>query len=255
MNHSTTFCTSQGKTNERTHGLPKVHCQTCSLSTLCLPVSLDNQEMTQLDEIVQKNKPHKKNSFLFEQGERFENVFVVRAGSIKTYALDETGQEQITGFYFPGEFVGLEGLDGSEYPAYAKALETTSVCQIPFEQLDALSGDIPRLRQQVFKTLSRHIQDDQQMHRLLSNKTAEERLATFLVKLSQRFKNRGYSATHFRLSMPRQDIANYLGMAVETVSRVLTRFQKQELIGVDGKEIELKQIDALYHLSGECVGH
>lgn len=240
-------------TDGKLHSLQQVHCSTCSLSSLCLPVSLNMTEMERLDNIIDKSRPLKKGDHLFHQGEAFSTVYAIRAGTIKTYTLTNEGEEQITGFYFPGELVGMSGFDSDEYPVSAKILETTTVCEIPFERLDDLSGQMPELRRQILRTLSKEIRDDQQMMLLLSKKNAEQRVATFLVKLSSRFKARGYSAANFRLSMSRNEIGNYLGLAVETVSRIFTRFQKMELIRVDGKEIELLDLEEIYSLSGESL--
>lgn len=232
--------------------LHQVHCNTCSLSSLCLPVSLNMTEMERLDNIIEKSRPIKKGEHLFHQGETFTTVYAVRAGTIKSYTLTNEGEEQITGFYFPGELVGMSGVDGVTYPVSAKVLETTTVCEIPYERLDDLAGQMPELRRQMLRTMSKELRDDQQMMMLLSKKNAEQRVATFLIKLSTRFRARGYSATQFRLSMSRNEIGNYLGLAVETVSRIFTRFQAMSLIRVDGKEIELCNLSELYDLAGEC---
>jgi CRP/FNR family transcriptional regulator len=209
-------------------------------------------EMERLDAIVEKSPPLKKGQHLFHQGTDFTSVYAIRAGTVKTYTITNEGEEQITGFYFPGELVGMSGFDRNEYPVSAKILETTTVCEIPFERLDDLSGQLPELRRQLLRSMSKEIREEQQMMLLLSKKNAEERIATFLVKLSQRFKVRGYSETSFRLSMSRNEIGNYLGLAVETVSRIFTRFQKSGLLSVDGKEVHIEDLMKLYELSGEC---
>ncbi|MAY41323.1 MULTISPECIES: fumarate/nitrate reduction transcriptional regulator Fnr [unclassified Neptuniibacter] len=239
-------------TEGKLRSLQQVSCNTCSLSTLCLPVSLNMTEMERLDNIIEKSRPLKKGEHLFHQGSNFTNVYAIRAGTIKTYTITNEGEEQITGFYFPGELVGMSGFDSNEYPVSAKVLETTTVCEIPFERLDDLSGQLPELRRQLLRTMSKEIREEQQMMLLLSKKNAEERVATFLIKLSHRFKERGYSETSFRLSMSRNEIGNYLGLAVETVSRIFTRFQKADLLVVEGKEVHIQDIDKLYQLSGEC---
>jgi CRP/FNR family transcriptional regulator len=210
--------------------------------------------MDSLDNIIEKSRPLKKGDHLFHQGDNFESVYAIRAGSVKSYTITNEGEEQITGFYFPGELVGLSGYDNQHYPVSTKIMETTTVCEIPFENLDTLCGQLPELRRQVMRTMSKEIRDDQQMMLLLSKKNAEQRVATFLVKLSQRFQARGYSANKFRLSMSRNEIGNYLGLAVETVSRIFTRFQKTNLIQVDGKELDLLDLESLYEVSGECPG-
>jgi len=239
-------------TDGKLRSLQQVSCNTCSLSSLCLPVSLDMTEMERLDNIIEKSRPLKKGEHLFHQGEEFSTVYAIRVGTVKTYTITNEGEEQITGFYFPGELVGMSGFDNNEYPVSAKILETTTVCEIPFERLDELSGQLPELRRQLLRTMSKEIREEQQMMLLLSKKNAEERVATFLVKLSMRFKARGYSETSFRLSMSRNEIGNYLGLAVETVSRIFTRFQKSELLQVEGKEVHIEDLDKLYELSGEC---
>lgn len=226
------------------------HCQTCALNSLCLPLSLNDNDMDKLDEIIRRGRPIQKGSILFQQGDDFQSVYAVRTGALKTYALDSSGEEQITGFHLASEVIGLSGYDSGTYPLTAKALETTTVCEIPITQLDQLASDMPDLRRQLMRNMSGEIRHDQKMMMLLSKKNAEERIASFLIDISERFVRRGFSQTHFRLAMSRVDISNYLGLAVETVSRVFTRFQKTELIATQGKEITLLDIKTLYQMAG-----
>ena len=228
----------------------QAHCKDCSLATLCLPLSLDMQDLDALDNIVKRSRPMKKGDFLFRQGDTFASVYAVRSGSLKTFSITDCGQEQITGFHLPSEFVGLSGMDTELYPVSAIALETTSICEIPFDRLDELSASLPQLRRQLMRIMSREIRDDQQMMMLLSKKTADERIATFLVNLSARFRARGYSPQQFRLAMSRNEIGNYLGLAVETVSRVFTRFQQSGLLAAEGKEINLINLIEICALAG-----
>ncbi|HAB91292.1 MAG: fumarate/nitrate reduction transcriptional regulator Fnr [Thiopseudomonas sp.] len=228
----------------------QAHCKDCSLATLCLPLSLDMQDLDALDNIVKRSRPMKKGDFLFRQGDTFASVYAVRSGSLKTFSVTDCGQEQITGFHLPSEFVGLSGMDTELYPVSAIALETTSICEIPFDRLDELSASLPQLRRQLMRIMSREIRDDQQMMMLLSKKTADERIATFLVNLSARFRARGYSPQQFRLAMSRNEIGNYLGLAVETVSRVFTRFQQSGLLEAEGKEVNLINLIEICALAG-----
>ena len=228
----------------------QAHCKDCSLASLCLPLSLDLKDMDALDDIVKRGRPLKKGEFLFRQGDTFNSVFAVRSGALKTFSLSDAGEEQITGFHLPSELVGLSGMDTELYPVSAQALETTSVCEIPFERLDELSVSLPQLRRQLMRVMSREIRDDQQMMLLLSKKTADERIATFLVNLSARFSARGFSANQFRLAMSRNEIGNHLGLAVETVSRVFTRFQQSNLIEAEGKEVHILDPIELCALAG-----
>jgi CRP/FNR family transcriptional regulator len=232
------------------HSTHQAHCKDCSLSSLCLPLSLNLEDIDALDDIVKRGRPLKKGEFLFRQGDAFGSVFAVRSGALKTFSLSDSGDEQITGFHLPSELVGLSGMDSEIYPVSAMALETTSVCEIPFERLDELSVQLPQLRRQLMRIMSREIRDDQQMMLLLSKKTADERIATFLVNLSARFRARGFSANQFRLAMSRNEIGNYLGLAVETVSRVFTRFQQSKLLEAEGKEVQILDPIELCALAG-----
>ncbi|MFT5708124.1 MAG: CRP/FNR family transcriptional regulator [Oceanospirillaceae bacterium] len=214
-----------------------------------MAVSLDMTELSKLDDIVDRSKPLSKGEMLCNQGDKFHTVFAIKSGSIKTYITSCSGEEQITGFYFPGDLVGLNAIDSGVCQDSMKVLETTTVCQVQFEQLDGLSTELPKLRRQLLKTMSKEICNEQHMLQLLAKKNADERIATFLLRLSNRFKTRGFSETRFRLSMSRHEIGNYLGLTVETVSRVLTRLQKNDYITVENKEIELLNIRALLNLT------
>ena len=227
------------------------HCQTCALNALCLPLSLNDNDMDRLDDIIRRGRPIQKGTLLFQQGEPFQSVYAVRTGALKTYTIAASGEEQITGFHLASEIIGLSGYDSGTYPLTAKALETTTVCEIPISQLDQLSDELPDLRRQLMRNMSGEIRHDQNMMMLLSKKNAEERIASFLVDISERFVRRGFSHTQYRLSMSRVDISNYLGLAVETVSRVFTRFQKNELIATQGKEITLLDAKTLYQMAGK----
>ena len=227
------------------------HCQTCALNALCLPLSLNDNDMDRLDDIIRRGRPIQKGTLLFQQGEPFQSVYAVRTGALKTYTIAAGGEELITGFHLASEIIGLSGYDSGTYPLTAKALETTTVCEIPISQLDQLSDELPGLRRQLMRNMSGEIRHDQNMMMLLSKKNAEERIASFLVDISERFVRRGFSHTQYRLSMSRVDISNYLGLAVETVSRVFTRFQKNELIATQGKEITLLDAKTLYQMAGK----
>jgi len=159
------------------------------------------------------------------------------------------GEEQITGFYFPGELLGLNGLHENVYAGTAIALETVSLCEIPFVKLDELSALLPELRRQLMRQMSQEIADEQNMMLVLAKTSAEEKLGNFLIRLSLRFKRLGFSATQFRLTMSRVDIGNYLGLAVETVSRTLTKLQQRGVIKVAGKEVTILDMDGLSGLN------
>ncbi|MDV2856926.1 MULTISPECIES: FNR family transcription factor [Oceanimonas] len=227
-----------------------IHCQDCSISQLCIPLGLNSDELDELDNIIERKKPIQKGQELFKAGEPLKALYAIRAGTVKSYTITEQGDEQITAFHLAGDLVGFDAIHNGAHPSFAQALETAMVCEIPYEVLDELSGKMPRLRQQIMRLMSNEINGDQQMILLLSKKTAEERLAAFLHGLSSRFAQRGFSAKEFRLSMTRGDIGNYLGLTVETVSRLLGRFQKNDLIAVDGKYIRILDQTELARLAG-----
>ncbi|WP_298722637.1 FNR family transcription factor [uncultured Oceanisphaera sp.] len=241
---------NQTKTIKTAASSCAIHCQDCSISQLCIPLGLNSDELDELDNIIERKKPIQKSQELFKAGEELKALYAIRAGSIKSYTITEQGDEQITGFHLAGDLIGFDAINTGSHPSFAQALETSMVCEIPYEVLDDLSGKLPRLRQQIMRLMSNEINGDQQMILLLSKKTAEERLAAFLHGLSSRFSQRGFSAREFRLTMTRGDIGNYLGLTVETVSRLLGRFQKNNLIEVDGKYIRILDLPALAQLAG-----
>ena len=233
----------------------RIACESCSLHQLCLPLGLHGDDLDRLESIIKRSRPLKKNETIFHQGDSFQSIYAIRSGSVKTITVANDGSEQITGFHLPGELVGLDAVSSNCHPCSAKALETTSFCEIPFSQLEQLSGELPSLRHQLLKIMSKEITHDANLLMLLGKKTADERLASLLLSLSTRLSSRGFSATEFNLSMSRNDIANYLGLAVETVSRLFTRFQDQGLIKVDGKYVQLLTLKNLKGLIVDCAGN
>ncbi len=236
--------------------LPKISCHQCSISQLCLPVSLAEAEIEHLDSIIQRSRPIHRGEHLFRGGDPLVSLFAIRTGSLKTFTISPEGEEQITGFHLAGEVVGLDALYGKSHPSFATALETTMVCALPFDELEELSGSIPGLRSQLLRVMSREILEDQELLLLLNKKSAEERLAAFLINLSTRYGRRGRSPTRFLLPMTRSDVGNYLGLTIETVSRLFARFQKSGLIDAQGKEVHLLDMDALTSMAGtNCNAH
>ncbi len=223
----------------------KVACKNCSLGTLCLPMGLTPEDVERLDGIVKRNRPLHRGDHLFRSGDHFRSLWVVKTGSVKTYTPSEDGGEQVLGFHLPGEVIGLDAIERETHACSAKVLETSAICEIPFPRLEELSSTIPSLQHQMYRLLSKEIGQDTEMLMLLGKKNAEERLATFLLSLSNRFKKRGLSSTDFYLSMSRHEIGNYLGLAVETVSRLFTRFQDEGLLKVERKHVQLQDIHRL----------
>jgi len=222
-----------------------ISCASCRLNELCLPIALNKSEIHQLDEIVERNRPYKKGDHLYRQHDLFKSVYAVRSGSFKSYVLKDNGEGRVTGFYLPGEIIGMDGIASGSYANSVQSLEHSSICEIPFSQLEKLSHRLPNLQHHFFAIMGNEIAKDQQIHTLLSSYTAEERTASFLLGLSSRYARVSLSPKRFLLPMTRSDIGEYLGLTVETVSRILTGLQRKELISVSNREIELLDMEAL----------
>lgn len=187
--------------------------------------------------------------FLYRAGDAFRSIYVVRSGSIKTYTTTKSGEQQITGFHLPGELVGLDGVSTDFYSCNAQSLEMTSICQVPFNRLEDLAASIPGLQHQLHRLMSKELLSDQEILLQLGKMSAEERLAAFLVNLSKRSAQRGYSPYEFNISMTRTDIGNYLGLAVETISRQFTHFQDMGLLEAARKHIHILDLERLMQLA------
>lgn len=222
-----------------------INCGNCSLNQLCIPFSLDENELRTLDEVIQRKKPFHKGDILFEAGSPLKSLYAVRSGSFKSYLVDNEGVEQITAFHLPGDLIGFDALGDKTHKSFSTALETAMVCEIPYATVEELSDRMPKLRTQINRLMSNEISQDQAMFMLLNKKTAEQRIAQFLFGLSERFGERKLSKQSYRLSMTRGEIGNYLGLTVETVSRIFSKFQKNNLIKVDGKFVEILDFELL----------
>ncbi len=230
-------------------------CSTCSLHELCLPAGLDTQELDQLEAIVKRKRPLKRGDYLYRAGGGLQSLFAVRTGFLKSCVLHDDGREQVAGFHMMGELLGLDAIGSGKHLCDAVALENSELCEIPFDELEHLSREIPALQRHFHRIMSREIARDYGVMLLLGSMRAEERLATFLLNLSQRFAARGYSPTRFNLRMTREEIGSYLGLKLETVSRAFSHFQNEGVIGVNNKSIEIKDLDRLRALVGQCAAH
>jgi CRP/FNR family transcriptional regulator len=223
----------------------KVKCETCVLSNICITATLTDKEIKSLD-TAPKSKSHlEKDDVLYHAGESKHKIYAVSSGSLKTTTITKNGVEQITGFYLPGEILGLEGLADMELTSTATAIESSTVCEIPEQDFDKLCQTNSGLRKSFMRVVSKEISNEQRMMVSLGQMKSDEKLASFLISLSSRFKQRGFSEKEFNLSMPRHDIANYLGLTIETISRLFKSFQKQGLLEVNNRQIKLSDRDAL----------
>jgi CRP/FNR family transcriptional regulator len=229
-----------------------IACTRCGVYQLCLPLGLHQADMTLLESIVRRKEIYKRGQLLFRPGERFDFIYAIRSGSVKTYVSTPDGRVQITGFHIAGELLGLSALESGQYSCEARALETTSVCRVEAGRLGELAQSIPSIQYQMLRIMSGQIRQDEELMLLLGRRNAEERLAEYLIGLSKRFAARNYSPTQFHLSMSRGDIGNYLGIAEETVCRILTRFQNAGLIATNRRHvqlIDLRQLEAVARTS------
>ena len=221
-------------------------CSTCAFGSVCLPEGVDKTALRDLHMLVEHVGPYRAGAHVFRTGESFGAIYAVRGGVVKTRLVDDTGQEQILGFHLPGEMVGLNAIHPAKYPCDAVALDTVFVCRFSFPALATLARRMPRVQQELFRLLSADIG---KASLLSGDYSADERLAAFLLGLGDRFAARGFSARAFRLAMSRNDIANYLRLAPETVSRVLRRLQESRLVRVDGRDVQLLDRPALQALA------
>jgi CRP/FNR family transcriptional regulator len=234
------------------HGFIKASCFDCNLKSLCLPIAMDVRDIEKLDKIIQRTRPIQAGEHLYRSGDPFKSLYAVRSGSIKTYLIDDEGVEQVTGFYLPGEVLGFDGIGTHIHGCNVVALETSSVCEMPFDRLEELTLVIPGLQHHFFQLMGKQIDSDHQMMLTLSKKNAEGRIATLLISLSRRYSRRNLSPNAMRLPMSRMDIGNFLGLTIETVSRTFSRLAKEEVIEVDGREVVIKDHKRLQEL---CDGH
>ena len=217
----------------------KTACSQCNLRELCLPFGLDPREVNQLDELVGSRRKIKRQQHLYRSGDPFEAIYAIRAGSFKTDVILEDGRDQVTGFQMTGEVLGLDGISGEQHSCNAIALEDSEVCVIPFSRLEELSRQVESLQHQFHKIMSREIVRDHGVMMLLGSMRAEERLAAFLLNLTQRLQARGFSASSLILRMTREEIGSYLGLKLETVSRTFSKFQDDGLLEVKQRHIRI----------------
>jgi CRP/FNR family transcriptional regulator len=208
--------------------------------------------MAQLDAVIRQSRRLKRGEYLFRSGEGFRSLYAVRTGYFKTCVSSQDGREQVTGFHMSGELMGLDGISSNLHGCDAIALEDSEVCELPFNRMETLGRDIPSLQHHFFRLMSREIVRDQSVMLLLGNMKAEERLAAFLLNLSQRLSARGFAANDFILRMSREEIGSFLGLKLETVSRTLSKFQQQGWLVVDHKHIQLVKPEELKQLVAGC---
>ncbi|WP_336346794.1 fumarate/nitrate reduction transcriptional regulator Fnr [Pseudomonas monsensis] len=230
----------------------KATCSNCSVLELCLPIGLDGAEVERLDTLIVQRLKVRKGAALYRAGDPLRSLYAVRVGSFKTSVLSVDGREQVTGFHIPGEMLGLDAISADEHACTAYALEDSEVCPIHFAQLEKLAQSLPSLQHNLNKLLSREIVRDHSMLMLMGNMNSDERLAAFLLNLSQRLSSRGYSSKEFVLKMRREEIGSYLGLRLETICRGIAHLRDQGLVEIAGRNVKIQNLDGLKQMVSGC---
>jgi CRP/FNR family transcriptional regulator len=222
----------------------QVTCNNCNLDEICFPRGLSKSDVNDISHVIKSKKTLHRGDSLFQQGDRFRGLLAIKSGTAKLVANDYHGNEHILNVLLPGELLGFDGIYNEKYKCSAIALETLCFCELPAQGMEKLFQNIPTLSRELFRHASKKIMEDKEIM-VLNKRSAEERLASFLISLSDRLKQRGFSSSEFTLSLTRQEIGNHLGLALETVSRLLKKFQREGLIDVKSKEIKINSIPKL----------
>jgi CRP/FNR family transcriptional regulator len=220
-------------------------CTTCSMRSACVPQALNAQDLTRFDTIVSATRLIKRGDAIYRANDPFQSIYAIRSGSFKTVVMHRDGREQVTGFHLAGEVLGLDGVCTERHSSDAVAIEDSSVCIIPYALLESMCAESKTLQQQVLRMMSGEIVRESSLMMLLGTMSAEQRVAAFLLNLSSRMQARGYSAAEFNLRMTREEMGNFLGMKLETVSRMFSKFQRDGLLQTHGKRIRIVNLDAL----------
>jgi CRP/FNR family transcriptional regulator len=231
---------------------PIAACAGCAMRNACMPADLSPSDLARFECSLNTKRRIAPGRHLYRAGDAARSLYAIRSGFIKTSLTTDDGREQVTGFQMMGDAVGLEAIGGSAYATDAVALELTEVCEIPFASLEELSRDVPRLQHRLYEMVAQEFQHDRESRVLLGTMHAEERLASFLLRLGRRYQARGYSARRFLLRMSRADIGSYLGLRLETVSRLFSKFQADGLLRIENRSVEILDATALKRLIGRA---
>lgn len=231
----------------------KTPCTTCAMRKVCVPSGLNPAEIARLEDYIYPKRRIGRGQHLYRAGDAFGSLYAVRSGFVKISTVTDDGREQVTGFHMMGEVIGMDAIGGGQHASDAIALEHTDVCEIPFASLENLAHDMPALQRKLYHMMSQEIQHEREAMLLLGTMRAEDRVASFLLNLGRRYEARGFSALRFFLRMSRADIGSYLGLRLETVSRLFSRFQAEGLLRVDNKSVEILDPDGLKLVIGRSL--
>lgn len=229
-------------------------CASCALHELCLPAGIDGEDLKRLDATIRDKRTLDRGEALYRQGEQFHALYVVRSGSLRTFVEDASGNVQVLGFHLPGEIVGVDALANDHHASQADALERSSICELPYDRLNQLLAQMPSLQRQLMRVISREVAEEHQHMVMMGRQPAQERMAIFLHSLSDRYTRLQRDGSTLNLSMSRYDIASYLGLAVETVSRLFTRMEEAGILAVSRKAVTILQPDLLEEMCSSGRG-
>lgn len=245
--------TAAAVTTRRRRKAEEVVCDRCGLYGLCRLAGLESGETDLLDRIVARRQPIAKGQTLYTADESFRGLFAVKSGAFKAVA-EQDGRLKVVDFHLGGELLGLEALDGGRYAHTVEALEAGSVCVMDVDHTDLVGQRLLDFQQELIRTMSGRIQHDQWLNALIGTQSAEQRVSAFLLNFSRRLAERGLPSSEFRLPMSREEIADYLGLALETVSRMFRRFQAQGLLVARGRYTRLFDLEGLRQVAGARQG-
>ncbi len=223
----------------------EVSCEDCALFSLCFAQEISDEERGRLNKVLKRRQPAERNDHLFHAGQSLKSVTVLRTGSVKAYNISHDGDEIVSGFYLPGEVIGLDALSSEKHPGFAVALEDSRYCEIPFRDFERMLAESPKLNQVMLRMLSEEMTETRELLLVVGRLDARTRVSLFLLSLSRRLARRKQDPDCFRLTMDRRDIANYLGLTIETVSRTLSGLQRDDIIDVRGKQVRVLDRPAL----------
>lgn len=230
----------------------QISCKNCNLDTICLPRGLSQQEIENLSSVIKNNSILQQGEYIYRQGDDFKGIIAIKSGSAKLVTNDTEGNEHILNILLPGELAGFDGLNNNKYNCSAIALDVMTYCELPLpaEKFEALCQQIPSIALELFKHSSESMCDSQ--NQIVSSKRpAEEKVALFLINLSDRLNKRGFSSLSFNLPLSRQEMGNHLGLTLETVSRMLKHLQNEGLITVQRKHIKINDLNSLRNICSQ----
>ena len=233
-------------------GIPRseVHCASCASRSACLPQTLNFVDLGRFDQLIGRERRLKKGQPLFMAGNAFRSLYALRSGAIRTTIVAEDGREQVAGYHIEGEIIGMDGIATTRHACTAVAAAETELCAMPFERIEALAQSVPGLQHNLYRLMSQELAGHHGRLLMLGSMDARERLAAFLLDLSDRYRRRGYSPSALTLHLTREELGSYLGLKLETVSRGLSRLQAAGALQVQGREIKLLDLPSLRALLG-----